>query len=84
MGTHILDPESLIITEVAIQNLLQNSNDLTVSGTGDGVFDLYGLQVNEGSIPFLYTETTSAIQQRNTEARRVKLKDLWRVGTESV
>lgn len=54
------------------------------TGTGDATFDFYALQLNEGSIPFLYKETTASVQGRDTELREVKQSDLWRVGNEIV
>lgn len=54
------------------------------TGVGDGTFDFYGLQLNEGNTPFLYTDTTTAKQDRDYDIRLIKQSDFWRVGNDVV
>jgi len=53
-----------------------------VNGSGDATIDIANFQMNEGSIPFLYTETTSSVQDRDNTKRSVRVSDLWRIGNE--
>lgn len=54
-----------------------------VSGGADTTWDIHNMQINQGTIPFLYSDTlTNAFKPLAFETRTIKQTDLWRIGTE--
>jgi len=55
-----------------------------IESTGDTSYALSRFNINKGPTPFIYTETTTAIQARGYSQRWVAQSDFWRLGNNEV
>jgi len=54
------------------------------TSSGQSEWHVYGLNLNHGSVPLIYTETGTDIQLRDQVTKAVKITDLYRISNEVV